>query len=279
MRYRFFSAAFTAITFLFFHSLAAQNTFPASGSVGIGTTSPLKLLHVKGAGAFGSHVTAANATRALNLADVNAVMRILRVHASNAPAVELISRMSADGPNVAYWDLYVQPSDKSFRIRDRIGSGLDRLTISNDGNVGIGTITPHYPFHVVNPASQHGIHVENAFWGNADQYGVYASSVNAPGYGYGVRGREAILVCTVRGKAVLIPVEVMGFMDTPQEHPVRVPGMVFMEIAMVAPVPMGYMARLPMPLPLMQPDTLMEPYGPERTTPSPTASSSRTYNP
>jgi hypothetical protein len=114
------------------------------GKVGVGTTSPFTQFHVNGFGSFGNGITAANATRALNLADGNAVMRILRVHNSFAPAVELISRTTADGANIAYWDFYAEPSDKSFRIRDRVtGTNLDRFTIKNAGNVGIGTTTPH----------------------------------------------------------------------------------------------------------------------------------------
>jgi hypothetical protein len=122
-----------------------------TGNWGIGTTNPLTRFHVNGFGAFGNRVTAANASRALNLADTAAVMRILRVHASFAPAVELISRTSADGPNIAYWDFYAEPADASFRIRDRVrgGSGLDRLTIGgSNGFVGINTTAPLTRFHV-----------------------------------------------------------------------------------------------------------------------------------
>lgn len=144
--------------------LFAQNTSPywslagnsnASTSSKLGTTNsiPLNLttnnltrikIFENGRVGVGSRITNTNATRVLNLADDNAVMRILRTHSSFAPAVELISRTSADGANVAYWDFYAQPSDKSFRIRDRVGggSGLDRVTVSSTGNVGIGTTAP-----------------------------------------------------------------------------------------------------------------------------------------
>jgi hypothetical protein len=120
-----------------------------TGRVGINTNDPATLFQVNGFGSFGNRVTTGNAARALNLADTAAVMRILRVHATNAPAVELISRTTADGSNVAYWDMYAQPSDKSFRIRDRqTGANLDRLTINRDGFVGIGTTSPDLPLVV-----------------------------------------------------------------------------------------------------------------------------------
>jgi len=121
-----------------------------SGNVGIGTTTPFTKLHVNGSGAFGANVTGANAPRALNLVDPNAVMRILRVNATDAPAVELLSRTTPNGPNVAYWDLYAQPSDASFRIRDRqTGSNIDRLTVLHtNGNVGIGTTAPTSKLHL-----------------------------------------------------------------------------------------------------------------------------------
>lgn len=153
---------------------------------------------VAGFGSFGNRITAANATRALNLADTAAVMRILRVDASNAPAVELISRKSADGSNVAYWDMYAEPSDKSFRIRDRqTGFNLDRLTIDHaNGFVGIGTTAPAYKLHVEDNVSDAAVYARSTgkygISASGASYGVYGTSGSIGLYGdgtnYGVYG-------------------------------------------------------------------------------------------
>ena len=160
-----------------------------TGNFGIGTASPITRLHVNGFGSFGSSVTTANATRVLNLVDKSAVMRIIRVDATLAPAVELISRTSADGANVSYWDLATQPVDASFRIRDRTtGPVYDRITITHAGNVGIGTTTPLAKLHVEPAGNGGGIYAEGndgiAVHANSFQgIGVYAYSETA----YGVR--------------------------------------------------------------------------------------------
>lgn len=141
-------------------------TSDANGFVGIKTTTPVSQLHVQGRGSFGDSVTTANATRSLNLVDDSAVMRIIRVHETNAPSVELISRKTKDGSNVAYWDLYTQPSDASFRIRERKGGGEGNnwLKIATNGNVGIGTMNTTEKLSVNGNIRAHKIIISLTGW-------------------------------------------------------------------------------------------------------------------
>ena len=121
-------------------------------------------------------------------------MRIIRVHGINAPAVELISRTSANGANIAYWDLYAQPSDASFRIRDRqTGSTtLDRLTILHtNGNVGIGTITPSAKLHVINSSfivDRGGNYISTGIFAQGLYNGLIGVAINPDDDGVGVAG-------------------------------------------------------------------------------------------
>jgi hypothetical protein len=64
---------------------------------------------------------------------------------------------------------------------------IPRLTIDSVGKVGIGTTAAIAQLDIVNPASYYGIWVKNTFLGNVDHLGIYAQSVNAPGWGIGVQ--------------------------------------------------------------------------------------------
>jgi hypothetical protein len=56
------------------------------------------------------------------------------------------------------------------------------------GKVGIGTATPTYLLDITNLSSQRGISVRNTGLGSFDQIGVFASSLNSAGFGFGLYG-------------------------------------------------------------------------------------------
>jgi len=143
-----------------------------SGNVGIGTSTPVRTLHVNGHVAFGTEVTAARAIRSLNLIANNAVMRVWRVTdvTTLAPAVELIwgTQANAWEEGNLWWDFYLNAADGSFNIRDRMAgvSGENRLLIDTLGNIGVGTNTPTQDLHVS---------------GNMRLTGSLYDAVNSPG--------------------------------------------------------------------------------------------------
>src|SRR5438128_480837 len=109
----------------------AQNTFPASGNVGIGTTSPSAPLHV-----FGS-----DSTPAIFGSLSHTRVRITTPDASHNPKLEL----NRGGTNL--WEIGVDDDFGSGGLYV-FGGNAVRLGIMANGNVGIGTTNPSAMLHV-----------------------------------------------------------------------------------------------------------------------------------
>ncbi|MFN0213576.1 MAG: hypothetical protein ACKVT2_04920 [Saprospiraceae bacterium] len=58
-------------------------------------------------------------------------------------------------------------------------NNLPRLTITSAGNVGIGTTTPTYPFHVYTTTNSRPANFQNLFNSAGQTYGIYVSNTNA----------------------------------------------------------------------------------------------------
>ena len=139
----------TAISFLLFATGAvAQNTFPASGNVGIGTTSPSAPLSVTTA-PLGT--TAGSLAQSLVLGDNNlnfnylAFQQIRFANGSDwTTAVTRIQNVTDVTPQ-GYMDF--NPVYGQFGLA--FGSGTSEfMRIANGGNVGIGTTNPGSPLEV-----------------------------------------------------------------------------------------------------------------------------------
>jgi Phage T4 tail fibre len=114
----------TAFTF-------GQNTFPTTGNVGIGTTSPSSKLEI---------LEATDSKPAGVLAPTKSVIKLSRAGTPNYSYPENAEfRIGHGGPNVygSKLDLYINGSANTNAIPDQ-----HVMTWNYDGNVGIGTTTP-----------------------------------------------------------------------------------------------------------------------------------------
>jgi len=111
------------------------NTFPASGNVGIGTTSPANLLHITG-----------NAGSA-------DMLRLNTTDATDGRSTILF--ISAKGPQT--WQFGQNPGGGAgiFGLRDMTTSGFPvRFVVNTSGYFGIGTITPVTLLNVAVPSAK-----------------------------------------------------------------------------------------------------------------------------
>jgi hypothetical protein len=108
-------------------------------------------------GTLGTYATTARSTRAFNLVDDAGGIRLWRIHDLYQPFFELIySKPSAPDTIISYWDIFAGLTSgvNMFAIRDRVNNNAIRLSIGNNGYVGIGTgsLPASYPLQIGNGA-------------------------------------------------------------------------------------------------------------------------------
>ena len=99
-------------------------TYFNGGNIGIGTTSPANLLHIKGA----------QASIALeDTDDLNGMQSLLTSHSNG----------------ILYFDVNMNSTGTSGSVQFRAdGASKNLMTLANSGNVGIGTATPSAKLHI-----------------------------------------------------------------------------------------------------------------------------------
>ena len=124
--------------------VADDVTINSSGNVGIGTASPAAKIHVQGAGTTSAAYTNGDAVgQTLYLQDTGNLAgnggQILFGASQGVFAGIKSSIVSGTGP----------AGNLIFQTRDTTGNVLDRMTVTREGNVGIGTTSPAYKLEVI----------------------------------------------------------------------------------------------------------------------------------
>jgi len=148
----------------------------ADGNVGIGTDAPSSLLHVNGSARFNTATvtgTAANLPFLVTTTNGNDICHLtsnlttyarVRVDCSS-PGDAQVAFMSAQSSK---WSIGNDAGDShKFKIKVGLGafSGAEKFMIQSDGNIGIGTNTAGYKFHV-----QGDILASGAIMGNSKSF-------------------------------------------------------------------------------------------------------------
>jgi hypothetical protein len=144
-------------------------TLVGTGNVGIGTTSPVTKLQLKGSAGAGVM------TPLLTLTDSGGGV-------NNGAGIDF-SYASSNLINARIFGASVSGGGGSLNFATAASDGATpatAMTISKGGNVGIGTTTPSYPLQI-NTSAYYGLLIQNS--GNS--YGGYAEMSNSGGVAWG----------------------------------------------------------------------------------------------
>ncbi|OLY94231.1 hypothetical protein BUE76_21850 [Cnuella takakiae] len=192
-------------------SLSAQNTFPASGNVGIGTTAPQQRLHVEGSNNQAIFVNTSALGPTSGSGQISYVKALPTASGQRLGYFQVGSRGGAQynynaAGMVGYageaWSSTSRPTYLTFETTP-IGSTTraERLRIKSNGYIGIGTTSPTQKLHVVGKGMfTSGLTVTNGTISVQSDTGngVYAKST---GYGvYGLSQNEEDDLAGVYGK-------------------------------------------------------------------------------
>ncbi|HVX52689.1 MAG TPA: tail fiber domain-containing protein [Chitinophagaceae bacterium] len=194
-----FYAVLAALCFIVAYSQAQTNTFPSSGKVGIGTTTPntSSLLEIK---STNKGILIPRMTLAQRNAIASPATGLLIYQTDNNPGFFYYSGSSWTGiqqkgktwsttgnPGTTPGTNYIGTSDAQDLVFKT--NAMQRMRILKTGLVGIGTATPAYPLDVEsagtaiygNSTASGGYGV----WGNSIYLGVYGEGGTYGVYGYG----------------------------------------------------------------------------------------------
>ncbi|ODS51052.1 MAG: hypothetical protein ABS42_00485, partial [Bdellovibrio sp. SCN 50-8] len=149
---------------LLWQSSGAGNIHYSAGSVGIGTTSPLGLLHVMGASSPDIRITNAGSTEILRFVNfLNGSAKLQ--YASPAATILGLDPEPADGTSAASVRVFrntntsgtksfsILKGDNTATIDSIITVGGTTYFNASGGNVGIGTASPQLPLHVLSTSA------------------------------------------------------------------------------------------------------------------------------
>ena len=214
MKFKISTLALVAITS---GQLSAQNTFPSTGNVGIGTTTPGTILSMVTQGSLqANHNTQFDAysgavagtgagTAQFTCSQFN--MRKARGTKTTPTTVVNGDRLGTLVTNGYDGSAYQSAAQLSFFVDGAVSAGTvpmsmvfqtgsnpatraDRLVVSSAGRVGINVSSPSTArLEVLDSTDYYAIYGRTAKTGTTDRYGVYGeATTSSPGYGIGVAG-------------------------------------------------------------------------------------------